>query len=96
MAHNEEAGGSGFEMRSTQLTYDEADVLYWQRIPVPPRFKLPHRWHLSNSGYAVPPPPPRGAETRALIREKRARMTLAQRALPDKAITNEETWMRRF
>ncbi|KAK1645837.1 hypothetical protein QYE76_063642 [Lolium multiflorum] len=36
MAHKERAGGcSGGILRSTQLSYDEADVLYWHRIPVP-------------------------------------------------------------
>jgi hypothetical protein len=35
MAHNTEAGGSGGRvLRSLQLTYDEASVFYWQRIPV--------------------------------------------------------------
>jgi hypothetical protein len=31
MAHNVEAGGSsgGGALRSLQLTYDKADVLYW-------------------------------------------------------------------
>jgi hypothetical protein len=32
MAHNDHAGGSGGGMlRSTQLSFDEADVLYWHR-----------------------------------------------------------------
>ena len=57
MANNNEAGGSGQGgQRPRQLTLDEADVFYWQRIPVPLEFKLPKKWHLSNSGYAVPPP----------------------------------------
>ena len=76
MAHNDEAGGSGYggglPTRSLQLTYDEADVFYWQRVPVPLSFKLPHGWHLSNAGYAVPQPPPSGPERRALIHERRA------------------------
>ena len=99
MAHNDEAGGSGYggglPLHSPQLTYDEADLLYWQRIPMPLHFNLPHMWYLSNSGYAVPPPPPPGAETHALIQERRARMTPAERALPDNAL-NSPTWPRRF
>jgi hypothetical protein len=43
MAHNDEAGGSGGGMlRSLQLSLNEADVLYCQRIPVPVQYKLPH------------------------------------------------------
>ena len=42
MAHNDEAGGSGYggdtNMRSLQISYDEADMMYWQRIPVPLSF----------------------------------------------------------
>lgn len=61
MAHNDQAGGSGGGMlRSMQLTFDEADVLYWHRIPVPVQYKLPHGWHVSNDGFAVPPPPSLG------------------------------------
>lgn len=93
MAHNAEAGGSGVggTLRSLQLTYDEADVLYWQRIPVPLQFKLPHGWHLSNAGYAVPSPPPPGPETRALIAERRAHMAPAERSLPENA-QNSPAW----
>jgi hypothetical protein len=40
MAHNDEAGGS--VLRSLQLGLDEADVLYWHRVPVPVQYKLPH------------------------------------------------------
>jgi hypothetical protein len=40
MEHNDEAGVS--VLRLLQLTYDEADVLYWQRIPMPVQYKLPH------------------------------------------------------
>jgi hypothetical protein len=39
MAHNAEAGGRGGGLRSLQLSYDEANVLYWQRILVPLQFK---------------------------------------------------------
>jgi hypothetical protein len=42
IAHNDEADGSGGVLRSLQLSLDEADVLYWQRIPVPLQYKLPH------------------------------------------------------
>jgi hypothetical protein len=42
MAHNADAGGSGGGLRSLQLSYGEADVLYWQHITVPLQFKLPH------------------------------------------------------
>jgi hypothetical protein len=48
-----------------QLSLDEANILYWLRIPVLLQFKLAHRWHLSNVGYVVTPPP-LGAEMRAL------------------------------
>ena len=99
MANNDEAGGSGYGggllLQSLQLTYDEADILYWQRIPMPLHFKLPHGWHLSNAGYAVPPQPPPGAETRALIDERCAHMTPAERALPENA-WNSLSWPRYF
>jgi hypothetical protein len=44
MTHNIKASGSGGDdmLWSLQLTYDEADVLYWQRIMVLLQFKLPH------------------------------------------------------
>ena len=75
MAHNYEAGGSGTgEQRSRQLSLDEADVFFWQRISVPLEFKLPHGWHLSHAGYAVPPPPT-GAELRSHIDERRAHVS---------------------
>jgi hypothetical protein len=41
MAHDDQAGGSGV-LRSTQLTFDEADMLYWHHMPVPVQDKLPH------------------------------------------------------
>ena len=95
MAHNYEAGGSGTgEQRSRQLSLDEADVFFWQRIPVPLEFKLPHGWHLSHAGYAVPPPP-NGAEMRSLIEERRARMSPAERRLPKNAPTSPR-WRERF
>jgi hypothetical protein len=89
MAHNAEAGGSGGggELRSLQLTYDEADILYWQRIPVSLQFRLLHGWHLSNAGCAVPPPPPAGPETHARIAEWRAHMSPADKSQPANALT---------
>jgi hypothetical protein len=78
MAHNAKADGRRSALRSLQLTYIEANVLYWQRIPVPLQFKLPHGWHLSNATYAVPPPPPR-LET---PRDGQAHMPLAERSQP--------------
>jgi hypothetical protein len=41
MAHNDETDGSSV-LRSLQLTYGEADVLYRQRIAVLVQYKLPH------------------------------------------------------
>ncbi|KAK1631432.1 hypothetical protein QYE76_005747 [Lolium multiflorum] len=96
MAHNAEAGGNsgGGGLRSLQLTYNEADIMYWQRIPMPLQFNLPHGWHLSNARYAVPPPPP-GLETRALIAERRAHMSPADRSQPANT-QNSPVWPRRF
>jgi hypothetical protein len=71
----------------------EADVLYWQHIPVLLQFKLPHGWHLSNIGYAVPSP---GPEMRALIIERRSHMTPAERSQPDNAQNNSPVWPCRF
>jgi hypothetical protein len=76
MAHNTEVGGSG-GLRSLQLSYDEADILYWQRIPAPLQFKLSHGWHLSNAGYVMPSA---GTEMRALIAERQAHMTPAEQS----------------
>ena len=96
MANNNEAGGSGTgEQRSRQLSLDEADVFYWQRIPVPLEFKLPNGWHLSHAGFAVPPPPPNGSELRSLIDERRARMSPAERSLSENAPTSAR-WRQRF
>jgi hypothetical protein len=48
------------------LTLDEAAVLHHARLLMPPEYCLPHRWHLSNDGYVVPPFL-KGAELRALM-----------------------------
>jgi hypothetical protein len=84
MAHNDEAGDSS-GLRSLQLSLDEADVLYWPRILVPLQFKLPHDWHLSNAGYAVPP----------LIAERRLHILPVERSQPGNA-QNNPTWLWRF
>jgi hypothetical protein len=96
MAHNDEVGGSGGSMlRSMQLTYNEVDVLYWQRIRVPVQYNLPHGWHVSNTVFTVPPPPPAGPEMRALINERRKRMTPVERNLPANTL-NSPAWPWRF
>jgi hypothetical protein len=59
--------------------------MYWQRIPAPMQLKLPHGWHLSNTSYAVPPPPPVGPEKRTLIVERRAHMSPDDRSQPTNA-----------
>jgi hypothetical protein len=87
MTHNVKAGGNG--LRSLQLSLDEADVLSWQCIQVPLEFKLLHGWHLSNAGYAVPPP--LGPEMCALIAERRPHMMLAERSQPSNA-QNSPAW----
>jgi hypothetical protein len=91
MAYNDEACSSG--LPSLQLSLHEADVLYWQLIPVPLQFKLPHCWHLSNAGYVVPPPP--GPEMRALIAERRSHMMPTERSQPSNA-QNSPAWPRPF
>jgi hypothetical protein len=89
MAHNDEATGSGGGvLRSVQLTYDEADVLYWQRILVPAQYKLPHRWHVFNTGFAVPSPPPAVPEMRTLINKLRKHMTPVERNMPAHALNS--------
>jgi hypothetical protein len=77
MAHNDEATGSGGGvLRSVQLTYDEADVLYW------------HGWHVSNTGFAVPSPPPAVPEMRTLINKLRKHMTPVERNMPAHALNS--------
>jgi hypothetical protein len=61
---------------SLQLTYDKEDVLYWQRIPVPAQYKLPHGWQIFNAVFAVPPA---GPQLCALITERWKQMTSAER-----------------
>jgi hypothetical protein len=96
MAHNDEAGGSDDDvLRSLQLSLDEPDVLYWQRIPMPVQFKLPHGWHISNAGFAVPPSPPAGPHVQALARERRNQMMPAKRKLPANTL-GSPNWPQRF
>jgi hypothetical protein len=84
MTHNGEAGGSGLQL------------MYWQSIPVPLQFKLPHGWHLSNTGYVEPSLPlVLGPKRRALIAKRRAHMSPAERSQPASA-QNNPTWPRRF
>ena len=48
MAHNNEACGSGTDgQRSRQLSLDEADIMFWDRIPVLLEFKLPRLAHVA-------------------------------------------------
>jgi hypothetical protein len=61
---------------------------------VPLQFKLSHGWNLSNASYTVPPPPPR-PKTCALIAERRAHMSPANRSQPVNA-QNNPAWPRRF
>jgi hypothetical protein len=56
------------------------------------QFKLPQGWHVSNAGYIVPPP---GSETRALIAERHAHMTPAERSQPAN-VQKSLAWPRRF
>jgi hypothetical protein len=59
MAHNhhaDESGGGDFS-RPTNFNADEARVLWENDILVPPSWHLPHEWHVSAGGYAVPPLP---------------------------------------
>jgi hypothetical protein len=73
MAHNHEAiccsTGIG-EDRSQNLNLDEAEVFHRACLDVTPEYRLPHRWHFSNAGYAVPPLPA-GAKLRTLIDESK-------------------------
>jgi hypothetical protein len=56
------------------LPTTRADVLYWQRIPVPVQYKLPHGRQVSNTGFVVPPPPPAEPKMCALINKRGKRM----------------------
>jgi hypothetical protein len=72
MEHNHEANDSGTgigEDRWHNFTLDEAEVLFHARLLVPPEYKLPHGWHLSDAGDTVSPAP-EGEELRALIMER--------------------------
>jgi hypothetical protein len=53
--------------------------MYSTGIPVPMEYRLPHDWHLSAAGYAVPPPPPDKHELHLLIEVRRAHMPPAGR-----------------
>jgi hypothetical protein len=65
VAHNCGSGSGGF-VRLTSFTEAEARVLWENTILVPPAWHLPHGWHVSVAGYAVPPIL-EGAELEALI-----------------------------
>jgi hypothetical protein len=55
MTHNYEAGGSGVgDERSWHFNLDETEVLYRHHNPVSMEYHLPHDWHMSPTGYAVP------------------------------------------
>jgi hypothetical protein len=74
--HTHEAGSRGTdigEYMPHNLNLDEAEVFHRARLLVPLEYRLPHGWHLSNTGYAVPPLPA-GAEPRTRIDECRAQM----------------------
>ncbi|KAK1663246.1 hypothetical protein QYE76_051405 [Lolium multiflorum] len=74
---------------------EESTESLTHRIPVPVHYKLPHGWHVSYGGFAVPPPPPPGPQTRALARERRAEMTPEERNLPENALESP-SWAWRF
>jgi hypothetical protein len=95
MAHNAEAGDNGGSaLWSLQLTYDEANVMYRQRIPVSLQFKPPHGWHMSNAGYTAPPTPA-GPEAHTLIAERWVHTSPTDKSQPSNAPTSP-TWPRRF
>jgi hypothetical protein len=56
MVHNGGSGGGGF-VHPTNFTEAEARALWENAILVPPAWHLPHGWHVSAAGYAVPPIP---------------------------------------
>ena len=68
--------------------------MYLHRIPVPLEFKLPHGWHLSHVGFAVPLPPA-GLELRSLIEQRRPHMSSTEYSLSDNAPTSSR-WRERF
>jgi hypothetical protein len=57
MAHNQEAGGSstsvGVDGRPHKLSLDEVEVFHQAHLLVPPEYRLPYEWNLSNVGYAI-------------------------------------------
>jgi hypothetical protein len=59
MVHNHNARGSGGDGFSRQMNFNtgEARVLWENGILVPPSWHLPHGWHVSVAGYAIPPLP---------------------------------------
>jgi hypothetical protein len=65
MAHDG-GSGSGRFSRPSNFTEAKAMVLWENAILIPPVWHLPHGWHVSAVGYAVPPIP-EGAELDDLI-----------------------------
>jgi hypothetical protein len=84
MAHNHEAGISGTSVSEDMphnLSLNEAEVFHRAHLLVMPEYRLPHGWHMSNAGYAIPLLL-MGPDLRALNDERRARMMPRQRAQP--------------
>jgi hypothetical protein len=59
MAQNDQAGGSrgGDYYCPMNFNAEEATVLWENGILVPLAWHLPHGWHVSADGYAIPPLP---------------------------------------
>jgi hypothetical protein len=83
MAHAGGSGSSGF-VRPTNFTKADARVLWENVILVPPAWHLPHGWHVSAAGYAVPPIS-EGTELDDLIGRRWQMLPLHERELPENA-----------
>jgi hypothetical protein len=81
MAH---IGGSSGFVRSTNFTEGEARILWENVILVPLAWHLPHGWHESAAGYAVPPIP-EGAELDNLIGRRWQMLPIHERDQPENA-----------
>jgi hypothetical protein len=82
--HTHEAGSRGTDVGEDiphNLNLDEAEVFHRACLLVPLEYRLPHGWHMSNAGYAIPLLL-MGPDLRALNDERRARMMPRQRAQP--------------
>jgi hypothetical protein len=83
MVHTGKSSSGGFG-HPTNFTKAEARILWENAILVPSTWHLPHGWHVSAAGYAVPPIP-EGGELDNLIGRRWQILPMHERELPENA-----------